>query len=90
MQFVLIIKKNEITNSGRVKIALNTNGLYVNGSKITNGNVSVESIRLLAGADGNIQIGSAEGTVRSISTYNSIGLCNSVLSESDLIQITTI
>ena len=82
--------KNEITNSGRVKIALNTNGLYVNGSKLTNSNISIESIGLLAGDDGNIEIGSAEGTVRSISTYNSIGLCNSVLSESDLIQITTI
>ena len=83
-------KSSYFTNSGRIKIALNTNGLYINGSKIDNANITSTNIGLLAGTDGNIQIGSAEGSVRSKSTYNSIGLYNSVLSESDLIQITTI
>ena len=70
-------------------IIKNTNGLP-NGSKITNAAIINSQFWNTLTNSNNIQVGSAQGNVRSISTYNTYGFYDSLLTEEKMAEITTI
>ena len=74
----------------RIKIAINKNAVYANGRKITVDTISNNNFWDTLTDSNNIQVGSAQGNVRSISTYNTYGFYNSLLTEEKMAEITTI
>ena len=75
-----------ITNN-KLKIALNANGIYVNGTNIDIFTVSSNFTSLVA--QKTAQIGSLEGSKRSKATYNEVGIYNRLLSNEELITLTS-
>lgn len=75
-----------ITNN-KLKIALNANGIYVNGTKIDI--LSQSSNFSLFIAQKTAKIGSIEGINRSKATYNEVGIYNRLLSSEELITLTS-
>lgn len=83
--------KKDISITGdRIKIAINKNAVYFNGSKIIVGAIWNSQFWDTLTASNNIQVGSAQGNVRSISTYNTYGFYDSLLTEEKMAEITTI
>ena len=76
-----------ITNNA-LKIALNANGVYINGTKIDSLYQSAKFTSFLA--QETIKIGSLEGNTRSKATYNEVGIYNRLLSSEELITLTSI
>ena len=70
------------------KIALNVNGIYVNGTKIDN--LSQDSNFTSLVAQKTAQIGSLQGDTRSKATYNRVGIYNRLLNNEELITLTSI
>ena len=70
------------------KIALNTNGIYVNGTKVVD--LSKSAIFTSLVAQKTAQIGSLEGSIRSKATYNKVSIYNRLLSSEELITLTSI
>lgn len=84
-------EKKDISITGdRIKIAINKNAVYFNGSKQIVGVISNSRFWDTLTASNNIQVGSAQGNVRSISTYNTYGFYDSLLTEEKMAEITTI
>ena len=75
-----------ITNN-KLKIALNANGIYINGTKINQSSESQQFLALVA--QKTAQIGSLEGSKRSKATYNEVGIYNKLLSSEELITLTS-
>ena len=69
-------------------MALNANGIYVNGTKIDNVSQTEKFTSLVA--QKTAQIGSLEGTRRSNATYNEVGIYNRLLSSEELVTLTSI
>ena len=78
-----------ISSNGRVKIAWNTDNIYVNGSSIGELWNTLSSSNL-AKLNSPCQYGAAQGNVMSISHYNTIGIINSTKTAEELAQLTTI
>ena len=78
-----------ITND-RIKMAINKNAIYFNGRKMTVNIVNNITFWSDLTDSNNIQVGSAQGNVRSISTYNTYGFYDSLLTEEKMAEITTI
>ena len=76
-----------ITNN-EFKMALNANGIYVNGAKIDIPSESAEIFTSFV-AQKTAQIGSLEGSQRSEATYNKVGIYNRLLSSEELITLTS-
>lgn len=73
--------------SNELKMALNANGVYVNGTKVDNLSESEKFTSLVA--QKTAQIGSLEGNTRSEATYNEVGIYNRLLSSEELITLTS-
>ena len=71
-----------------LKMALNSNGIYVNGTKMNELSQSSHFTSLVA--QKTAQIGSVQGSVRSKATYNEVGIYNRILSNEELITLTSI
>ena len=71
-----------------LKIALNANGVYVNGTKVDA--ISQSSNFNSFVAQKTAQIGSLQGDQRSEATYNEVGIYNRLLSSEELITLTSI
>ena len=69
-------------------MALNANGVYVNGTKVVSLSESASFTSLVA--QKTAQIGSLEGSRRSKATYNEVGIYNRLLSSEELITLTSI
>ena len=78
-----------IPSDGRIKIAWSVDKVYVNGSSVgaTDAKLTSDALAKLSSP---CQYGSAEGKVRSISHYNTIGIINSTKTAEELAQLTTI
>ena len=76
-----------ITNNA-LKIALNANGIYVNGTKIDSFYQSAKFTSFVA--QETIKIGSLQGDTRSKATYNRVGIYNRLLSNEELVTLTSI
>ena len=74
----------------RIKIAINKNAVYANGRKLTVNTITNPVFWNTLTASNNIQVGSAQGNVRSISTYNTYGFYDRLLTEEEMIEKTTI
>ena len=74
-----------ITNN-ELKIALNANGIYVNGAKIDVLSQSPNFSPFIA--QKTAQIGSLEGNKRSKATYNEVGIYKRLLSSEELVTLT--
>ena len=78
-----------ITLTGnKLKMALNANGVYVNGTKLNDISESQHFHDLVN--QKTAQIGSVQGSVRSKATYNEVGIYNRILSNEELITLTNI
>lgn len=79
------------TTSSSIKLAINKNGLFVNGVKIdtTTNSLIATSFNSIISLT-NIQIGSQEGSKRSKAIYNSIRIYKSLKTEDELLSMTTI
>ena len=75
-----------ITNN-EFKMALNANGVYVNGTKVDDLSQSPNFASLVA--QKTAQIGSLEGNGRSKATYNRVDIYNKLLSSEELITLTS-
>ena len=75
-----------ITNN-ELRIALNANGIYVNGTNVDTLTESSNFIPFVA--QKTVQIGSIEGSRRSNATYNRVGIYNRLLSSEELITLTS-
>ena len=82
-------KKKVSISGNNVLIAINKNGIAINGTMVTDDRIT-SSIALLQGADSIVQFGSAEGSTRSISTYNTYGFFDRLLTAEELAQLTKI
>ena len=71
-----------------LKIALNANGVYVNGTKVDVISQSPNFNSFVA--QKTAQIGSLQGDTRSKATYNRVGIYNRLLSSEELITLTSI
>ena len=71
-----------------VKIAINKNYIYVNGEQVQN--TALSNLNTIVGPNNIIQVGSTQGDVRSISTYNTYGLFNRLLSDTEMAELTLI
>ena len=71
-----------------LKIALNANGVYVNGTKADA--ISQSSNFNSFVAQKTAQIGSLQGNQRSEATYNEVGIYNRLLSSEELVTLTSI
>lgn len=69
-------------------MALNANGVYVNGTKVVSLSESASFTSLVA--QKTAQIGSLEGSKRSKATYNKVSIYNRLLSSEELITLTSI
>ena len=80
-------KKSNVTiTNNKFKMALNANGIYVNGTKLDTLSTDGDFISLVT--QKTAQIGSLEGANRSKATYNEISIYNRLLSEEELITLT--
>ena len=70
------------------KMALNANGVYVNGTKLNDMSESQHFTSLVA--QKTAQIGSLEGNGRSKATYNRVDIYNRLLSSEELVTLTSI
>ena len=75
-----------ITNN-EFKVALNANGIYVNGTKVIDLSISAGFTSLVA--QKTAQIGSLEGSRRSKATYNEVGIYKRLLSSEELVTLTS-
>ena len=82
------VKAHVTINNNILKIALNANGVYVNGAKVDaiSQNPNFNSFV----AQKTAQIGSLQGNQRSEATYNEVGIYNRLLSNEELITLTSI
>lgn len=69
-----------------LKIALNANGVYVNGTNVIPPRSNFNSFV----AQKTAQIGSTQGNTRSKATYNRVGIYNRLLSNEELVTLTSI
>ena len=83
------IKAHVTINNNILKIALNANGVYVNGAKVDaiSQNPKFNSIFV---QQKTAQIGSLQGDQRSEATYNRVGIYNRLLNNEELIALTSI
>ena len=77
--------KVTITNN-KFKMAVNANGIYLNGTKVALSTTGEGFIALVR--QKTAQIGSLEGSRRSNATYNEISIYNRLLSEEEVIALT--
>ena len=68
-------------------MALNANGIYVNGAKVNDLSQSGNFRSLVA--QKTAQIGSLEGSNRSKATYNEVSIYNRLLNNEELITLTS-
>ena len=71
-------------------MAFNNTSFYVNGSKITGNFTNSWSTMITNNLTGSIQVGSSQGTTRSISTYNTYGIIDRMLTDEELAELTSI
>lgn len=88
LNFNEMIKTSITITNNEFKIALNTNGIYVNGTKVVDLSESANFTSLVA--QKTAQIGSLEGSKRSKATYNKVSIYNRLLSSEELITLTSI
>lgn len=81
-----LMSRVTITNN-ELKIALNANGIYVNGTKVDTLSQSPNFNTFIA--QKTAKIGSVQGSVRSQATYNGVGIYNRLLSSEELIALTS-
>ena len=82
------MKRTEITiTNNELKLALNASGIYVNGTKVIDLSTYEKFPSFVA--QKTAQIGSLEGSKRSKATYNEVGIYNRILSEEELITLTS-
>ena len=72
--------------NNKLKIALNANGIYINGTKIDTLSQSQNFNTFIT--QKTAKIGSVQGRVRSQATYNEVGIYNRLLSSEELIALT--
>ena len=82
------VRENITISSNELNIALNANGIYVNGTKVNSLSESQHFHNLVTHKTA--QIGSTQGTTRSKATYNRVGIYNRLLSSEELITLTSI
>ena len=82
------IKAHVTINNNILKIALNANGVYVNGTKVDAISQNPKFNTFVA--QKTAQIGSLQGDQRSEATYNEVGIYNRLLSSEELITLTSI
>ena len=82
------VRVNATITNNKLKMALNANGICVNGTKLDISAASANFASLVA--QKTAQIGSLEGVVRSKATYNEVSIYNRALSEEELIALTRI
>ena len=82
------IKSNATITNNKFKMAVNNNGIYVNGTKLDISTTSEQFTSLVR--QKTAKIGSVEGTKRSKATYNEIRIYNRLLSDEELITLTRI
>ena len=75
-----------ITNN-KLKIALNANGIYANGTKVNTLSESSDFAPFIA--QKTAQIGSLQGNQRSNATYNKVSIYNRLLSSEELVTLTS-
>ncbi|WP_455937904.1 CotH kinase family protein [Gemella morbillorum] len=75
-------------NNSKLKMAINSNGIYVNGNRVENTFIEIYFADFVA--QKTAQIGSLEGSKRSNATYNEISIYSKALSREELIALTTI
>ena len=83
-------KVNIPITDDRIKIAINKNAVYANGSKLTVNTITDNRFWNTLTNSNNTQVGSAQGNVRSISTYNTYGFYDGLLTEEKMEELTTI
>ena len=76
-----------ITNN-EFKMALNANGVYVNGAKMND--ISQSGVFTSLVDQKTAQIGSLQGSIRSKATYNIVGIYDRLLSSEELVTLTSI
>lgn len=72
-----------------VKLAINSNGIVINGNNINIDNV-IKFGEIINSNIGTWSIGSTEGNIRSTATYNTIGYYTSLKTTEEMIALTTI
>ena len=82
------VRENITIANNKLKMALNANGVYINGTKLNDISGSQHFSGLVA--QKTAKIGSVQGSVRSKATYNRVGIYNSILSNEELITLTSI
>ena len=82
------VRENITMANNKLKMALNANGVYVNGTKLNNISESQHFTSLVA--QKTAQIGSVQGNTRSKATYNTVGIYNRLLSSEELVTLTII
>ena len=82
------VRENITIANNKLKIALNANGVYINGTKLNDISGSQHFSGLVA--QKTAKIGSVQGSVRSKATYNRVGIYNRILSNEELITLTSI
>ena len=80
------IKAHVTINNNILKIALNANGVYVNGTNVIE---SQDANFISLVAQKTAKIGSLEGK-RSKATYNEVGIYNRLLSSEELVTLTSV
>ena len=89
MEFDFGHEKSYVTiTNNKFKMALNANGVYVNGAKVDD--ISQSGIFTDLVAQKTAQIGSLQGNVRSKATYNTVGIYGRLLNNEELITLTNI
>ena len=81
------VRENITLAGNELKMALNANGVYVNGTKVDNVSESQHFHNLVTHKTA--QIGSTQGNTRSKATYNRVGIHNRLLSSEELITLTS-
>ena len=82
------VRENTTIANNKLKMALNANGVYVNGTKLNDISESQHFTSLVA--QKTAQIGSVQGNTRSKATYNEVGIYNRLLSSEELVTLTSI
>ena len=81
------VRENITIANNKLKMALNANGVYINGTKLNDISGSQHFSGLVA--QKTAKIGSTQGSVRSKATYNEVGIYNRLLSNEELTTLTS-
>ena len=88
LNIATVTRTNITITNNEFKIALNANGIYVNGTKVVDLSESANFTSLVA--QKTAQIGSLQGSIRSKATYNKVSIYNRLLSSEELVTLTSV